>query len=335
MQEYFAFPERFCFFEVGGRDGLKRAFKHGTETQLDLILLLNQAELRLENNIDASNFKLFCASGDQPSGQRRPHPHQRQDVRISCDRGSDAAAGFRDIQRAKGGGHRASGTNRSRSSRRFTGARDAEDGGAYFTVNRVPRVASVKEQQFHERTRYPGSEVYLSLVDAKNMPFKTELKQLAVAVYCTNRDLALTVPIGKDKYGFHDGSGAHRNIGDSLGGGSADAPRPSHAEGDMAWRIISHLTLNYLSLTDLAADPTGASKEQVGGGAVRSAAAVCRAAGITRGGRGGGRGNCGAFGGTQAGGGGEEHIDACGDPPDQQARADFVRAGAGSDIDAR
>jgi type VI secretion system protein ImpG len=27
-------------------------------------------------------------------------------------------------------------------------------------------------------------------------------------------------------------------------------PRPSHAEGEIAWRTINHLSLNYLSLTD-------------------------------------------------------------------------------------
>jgi type VI secretion system protein ImpG len=40
--------------------------------------------------------------------------------------------------------------------------------------------------------------------------------------------------------------------------GQPTAPRPSYAEGDIAWRIISHLSLNYLSLTDSNAE-TGAT----------------------------------------------------------------------------
>jgi type VI secretion system protein ImpG len=32
--------------------------------------------------------------------------------------------------------------------------------------------------------------------------------------------------------------------------GSPTSPKPSHAEGEFAWRIINHLSLNYLSLTD-------------------------------------------------------------------------------------
>jgi type VI secretion system protein ImpG len=32
--------------------------------------------------------------------------------------------------------------------------------------------------------------------------------------------------------------------------GTPTSPRPSHAEGEIAWRIINHLSLNYLSLVD-------------------------------------------------------------------------------------
>ena len=131
----------------------------------------------------------------------------------------------------------------------FYRARDAEEGGAYYVTNRVPRVASSKEQRFGTRTRYPGTETYLSLVDARNAPFSTDLKQLAVAVHCTNRDLPLTVPVGRGDTDFTMEAGAPVAAIRSAAG-QPTAPRPSYAEGDTAWRIISHLTLNYLSLAD-------------------------------------------------------------------------------------
>ena len=145
----------------------------------------------------------------------------------------------------------------------FYRARDAEEGGAYYTVNRVPRVSSSREQRFGTRTRYAGSETYISLVDAKEMPFKTDLKQLAIAVYCTNRDLPLTVPIGRGETDFTMEAGAPLTAIKSLTG-QPTAPRPSYAEGETAWRIISHLALNYLTLSDAPPmkDPEGHIKEQ-------------------------------------------------------------------------
>ena len=98
----------------------------------------------------------------------------------------------------------------------------------------MPRAASAKEQRFGSRTRYSGSETYLSLVDAKNAPFKTELKQLAVSVYCTNRDLPLTVPIGKGPTDFTMEAGAPISGIKSMNG-QPTSPRPSYAEGDTAW----------------------------------------------------------------------------------------------------
>ena len=39
------------------------------------------------------------------------------------------------------------------------------------------------------------------------------------------------------------------------------APRPSQAHGDTAWRLISHLSLNYLSIIDGAQDGAAALRE--------------------------------------------------------------------------
>jgi type VI secretion system protein ImpG len=101
--------------------------------------------------------------------------------------------------------------------------------------------------------------VYVSLVDAKNAPFRSELKQLAVSVYCTNRDLPLTVPIGRGPSDFTMEAGAPV-VGIKSVSGQPTMPRPSYAEGDTAWRIISHLSLNYLSLSDARGE------QSIGGG---------------------------------------------------------------------
>ena len=259
LQEYFAFPQRFYQFELGGKDGLQGALKRGPETQLDIILLLNQADLHLENVVDAANFSLFCTPAVNlfPASADRIHLTEKlAEFLVIPDRTRPLDFEVHSIEKVVGIG---AGNETVMEFTPFYRARDAEEGGAYYVINRVPRVASSKEQRFGTRTRYPGCETYLSLVDARNAPFSTDLKQLAVAVYCTNRDLPLTVPVGRGETDFTMEAGAPVAAIKSITG-QPTAPRPSYAEGDTAWRIISHLSLNYLSLADGAVP--GHNKEQ-------------------------------------------------------------------------
>jgi type VI secretion system protein ImpG len=129
-------------------------------------------------------------------------------------------------------------------------------GTAYFTVHRQPRVLSAKQCTQGTRSSYVGSEVFLALVDPNEAPFSAQLKQLAVAVTCTNRDLPLHLPLGQGASDFSLETGAPVAAVRCVAGPTP--PRPCCAHGDPTWRLISHLSLNYLSLTD-AADGGGAS----------------------------------------------------------------------------
>jgi type VI secretion system protein ImpG len=138
----------------------------------------------------------------------------------------------------------------------FYAARDSEGdsvvggsgGGGYFATTRVPRTRSTKERQLGGQVLYAGTEVYVSLVDSAGGPFRSNLKQLAVAARCTNRDLPQHMPLGVGSTDFHVEGGPPVHFVRCVTGPTP--PRPSYAEGEFAWRIISHLSLNYLSLTD-------------------------------------------------------------------------------------
>lgn len=119
---------------------------------------------------------------------------------------------------------------------------------AFYTVQRLPRLLSSQQRRIGPRSSYVGSEIFLSLVDADEAPYRANLRQLAVAALCTNRDLPLHMPVGRGETDFTLTSGAPVSAVRCLAGPTK--PRPSHVRGDTAWRIISHLTLNYLSLAD-------------------------------------------------------------------------------------
>jgi type VI secretion system protein ImpG len=122
------------------------------------------------------------------------------------------------------------------------------DRRAYYSVHRSPRVLSASQRRVGPRSSYIGSEVYIALVDANEAPYSTDLRQLAVGTLCTNRDLPLQMPLGLRHTDFTLESGAPVQAVRCVAGPTK--PRPSFAEGDTAWRLISHLSLNYLSLVD-------------------------------------------------------------------------------------
>ena len=119
---------------------------------------------------------------------------------------------------------------------------------AYYTVRREPRLLSTRQRQQGARSSYVGSEMFISLVDANEGPYRSSLRQLAVEAMCTNRDLPLHMSLGAGRTDFTLESGAPVEAVRCVAGPTS--PRPSHAHGDGGWRLISHLSLNYLSLVD-------------------------------------------------------------------------------------
>jgi type VI secretion system protein ImpG len=92
--------------------------------------------------------------------------------------------------------------------------------------------------------------VFLSLVDGNALPYSSDLRQLAIRTLCTNRDLALQMPVGRGNTDFTmDGSAPVRAFRCVAG---PTPPRPAYMEGELAWRAVSHLSLNYLSIADSA-----------------------------------------------------------------------------------
>jgi type VI secretion system protein ImpG len=107
---------------------------------------------------------------------------------------------------------------------------------------------SQRQRRDGPRSSYVGSETFISIVDAARAPHSSELRQLGLTVWCTNRDLPLSMPLGNGKTDFILDAGAPVIAVRCVAGPSQ--PLPSFAEGSAAWRLLNHLSLNYLSLLD-------------------------------------------------------------------------------------
>jgi len=247
LHEYFAFPQRYLFVEVGG---LGPAVRRCVGQELEVLILLGRADPALENAVAAANFALFCTPAINLFAKRADRIHLSDQVaehHVVADRTRPMDFEVYQVTGVTGIGAE----NEEQDFLPFYASYDRLSQRAqrsFYTVHRLPRQLSDRQRRHGPRSSYVGSETYLALVDADEAPYRGNLRQLAVTTLCTNRDLPLHMPIGRGDTDFTLASGAPVGSVRCLSGPTA--PRQSPAHGDTAWRLISHLTLNYLSLAD-------------------------------------------------------------------------------------
>lgn len=247
LQEYFAMPERFLFFTL---DNLERPAIRCSSNELEIIIMLDRSEPALLG-FGPDHMQLNCTPAINLFSKRsdrinlsdldseymivpdrmRPLDYEVYSVKsiegYSVD-GGPAQPFFpfyaaNDLSRNPG--HR-----------------------SYYILRRQPHRLSSRARQRGPRSGYLGHEAYVSLVDADHAPIRGALRQLGLDLLCTNRDLPLSMPVGKRNTDFTIVVNAPVASVRCIVGPTP--PRPCRSDGEYAWRFISHLALNYLSLTD-------------------------------------------------------------------------------------
>jgi type VI secretion system protein ImpG len=248
LQEYYAMPERYLFVELNGLD---RAAIRGTGTELDIVFLLDRSEPSLAAGFGPDHLALFCTPAVNLFRKRSDRLNiSERDVEhmIVADRMRPLDYEVFAVSGVEG--YPADGSS-PQPFMPFYAANDLSrnpDHRSYFLLRREPRLLSQRARTRGPRSSYLGQETFISLVDPEQAPFNHALRQLGLDLLCTNRDLALSMPVGKQHTDFTVSTNAPvASIRCVVG---PTAPRPCRGEGDYAWRFISHLGLNYLSLVD-------------------------------------------------------------------------------------
>jgi type VI secretion system protein ImpG len=262
LQEYFAFPQRYLFARIGG---LAPAVKRCNETEIELVLVTDTHDAELDGAVDTDALALNCTPAINLFQRRADRIHLSDataEYHVVADRTRPLDFEVYEVRGVVGMGTSEEVTQTFRPFYAWNDRTPAGDHKAYYTVQRQPRTISAKQRVQGARSSYVGSEIYLSLVDADEGPFQSGLRQLSVDTLCTNRDLPLHMSLRQGRTDFTLDSGAPVESVRCLAGPTP--PRASHAHGDTTWRLISHLSLNSLSLVESgpgAGEPGAALRE--------------------------------------------------------------------------
>lgn len=246
LTEYFTFPAKFMFVELAGLKG-KVPTDVGGRLHLYFYLRrderLERATIDLEQYISEDTFRLGCSPVVNlyrlPGGV---HPIRmtptEYEYRVVPDPRNLMA---HEIYSLDDKVTATSDAGEERDHYPIFSVRHGREGGAYWQASRRPAVPEEGEVD-------NGTDVYLSLVDLDLKRVPVSDWTLHVGATCLNRDLPARLPFGGNALPLQaEGVGLVARV-EALTE-FTKTYRPALKRG-MLWRLISHLSLNHLSLTD-------------------------------------------------------------------------------------
>ncbi len=241
LQEYFCFPQKFLFLDLAGLDRVAAAGFGGRVEVIVLISPFERGDRRqmLELGVSGKTFRLGCAPIVNlfpqtaepilldhakyeypvvPDVSRRNATEVFEITEVaSANPQTGEVVPFEPFYSYRHGLTRSKAQAFWRAARRASGSRD--DGGTDF---------------------------YVSLVDLSSRPVRPNADALTVRTICTNRDLPSRLPFGNEAGDFELESALPlKRIVALLK--PTDTLRAPVGQ-DSLWRLVSQLSLNYLSL---------------------------------------------------------------------------------------
>lgn len=249
LQEYFHFPEKFFFVQLNGLDALRSS---GFSAKFEIVFLISRFERSerqqtLELSVSEETIRLGCSPAvnlfshttepirlDQTRTEYLIVPEARRrrameifsiEEVISPDPETHEVLKFEPFYR-----FRHSATRHHERPRGFWHSR---------------RQASTRRDD-------EGTDVYISFLDLSGRPLHPKTDSATVHCTCSNRDLPHRLPMGNEHGDFEiEGITSIKRI--IALRKPSQSVRPPTGKG-MLWRLISHLSLNYLSIVEEGRD---------------------------------------------------------------------------------
>jgi type VI secretion system protein ImpG len=237
LTEYFAFPEKFLFFDLTGLD---KAAGAGFGEEFEVIIHLRDITPP-HSVIDRNTFQLGCApivNLFSKIAEPIHLTHLQNEYRVIADVHRQMATEIYSVDSVTTTDPY---LQQSRQFHPFYSLRhtyDKQQERTFWYATRRPS----------QRSDDPGTEVFLSLVDLGLNPHVPAVETMTVHATCSNRDLPAKLPFGDRDGDFEVESVAPLSRVRSLKKPTSTLRPPlKHAA---QWRLISHLSLNHLSIVN-------------------------------------------------------------------------------------
>jgi type VI secretion system protein ImpG len=246
LTEFFAFPAKFWFVDLLG---LGSACRAGFGKRLDVLICLKRTSTNLEKAVEAATFRLGCAPAVnlfEQTAEPIPVTQARYEYRVVPQ--ADQPNGMEVYSVDGVTGVEGDGAEPVRYRPFFDithpGGRARE---ASWYASRRP--ATKQKDIGTEKDTDHGTEVFLNLVNRDWDPLMPATSTLVVRTTCTNRELASALQRAGDQLALELKLAAPVSEVRCVRTPTLPLRPPRHRRGAY-WRLLSHLSLNHLSLTD-------------------------------------------------------------------------------------
>jgi type VI secretion system protein ImpG len=240
LSEFFAFPNKFLFFDLLQLQRLRQpALAGGAE----VILFLNRTQTNLEQSIDAQTFRLGCTpivNLFEQTAEPIALTQARSEYRIIPDVANPVGLEVYAVESVTGVDPDTGASTEYQPFYSFRHGQTQESHQAFWYAAR--------RESLRQGDR--GTEVYLNLVDLRFNPRLPAESTLVVRTTCSNRNVAEQLQRLGDRVAFQLEAAAPLARIRCLRPPTTPL-HPPLARGGY-WRLVSQLSLNYLSLTDAA-----------------------------------------------------------------------------------
>jgi type VI secretion system protein ImpG len=251
LTEFFVFPEKFMFVDI---TRLADYIPSHATTRLDLYFYFTSTDIELEHNISSENFVLGCTPVVNLF-EHKADPikldHSQLEYQVVADARRPIGYEVYSINKV---------TASNSSGERhvflpFYGVnhqhQDNKHHAFWYAVRRNAKLNNFERDE--------GTDVFLNLVDLDFNPNIPDDRTLLIDTTCSNRDLPSKLPYNLDQPKLQCVNGAPPCSKIRFILQPTLTARPP-LRNSARWRLLSHLNLNYLSLTGRG-DPTNALKE--------------------------------------------------------------------------